>query len=280
MFVLEITGLKAQDCRNMMLTTRIVSEKENMEMVVRHEFGGNATVADWSDLVQIKDVEGWARCMNLHNGQTFMVTRDGRYMSGDNRQYFVRYASNGKLPFGFLIIERFSNKLFLSAWNGDRRNILVYKNDGHRNDSRRDDSYRNEPRRDDSYRNDGRRNDAIDYRSMKLTYKSYSERQNLKEESRREFLGKSEMADWNDLKSIPNIDEWISRMRLERDQTFFVTRNGELTLGRDRQYFVLYSPSGRLPAGFVAHDQIRNRLFLGSWYGEKRQILVREFRNH
>lgn len=275
MLVLGLTGLKAQDCRNMMLTTRIVSEKENMQMVVRHEFGHDADVADWSDLKQIRNVEGWASCMNLHNGQTFMVTCDGKYLSDGMKQYFVRYASNGKLPFGFLVLDKIGNKLFLGSWYGDRRNILAYKNDGHRNDARRDEPVRNEP-----IRNDVRRNDEVNYGSLKLTYKNYSEKQNLRDEIRREFNGKCEMADWLDLKAMPNIDEFISRLRLQRDQTFFVTKNGELTLGRDRQYFVLYSPSGRLPVGFAAHDQIRNKLFLGSWYNERRQILVRDFRNH
>lgn len=264
LLALGLTGLKAQDCRNMMLTSRIVSETENMQKVVRHEFGDNSTVADWTDLKQIQNIEGWISCMNLHNGQTFMVTCNGKYMAGENRQYFVRYASNGKLPFGFLAHDRIGNKLFLGSWYGDRRNILAYRNDGHRNDSHRDEVSRN---------------DVVDYGSIKLTVKSFSEKQNLREEIRRDFNGKCEIADWSDLKALPNIDEWISRTRLQKDQTFFVTKNGELTLGRDRQYFVLYSPSGRLPSGFAAHDQIRNRLFLGSWYGERRQVLVKEFRN-
>jgi len=270
MLVLGLTGLKAQDCKNMMLTNRIVSERENMQMVVRHEFGHDADVADWADLKQIRNADRWAACMNLHSGQTFMVTCDGKYLSDGVKQYFVRYQANGKVPFGFLVLDKIDNRLFLSSWVGDRRNILAYKKEDRRDEVRRD-----EVRREETVRND-----EVNYGSLKLTYKNYSEKQNLRDEIRREFNGKCEIADWMDLKAMPNIEGFISRLGLQRDQTFFVTRNGELTLGRDRQYFVLYCPSGRLPSGFAAHDQIHNKLFLGSWYNERRQVLVRDFRNH
>ena len=205
--VLGLTGLKAQDCKNMMLTTRIVSERENMQMIVRHEFGHDADVADWADLKEIRNADRWASCMNLHSSQTFMVTCNGKYLSDGVKQYFVRYQANGKVPFGFLVLDKIDNRLFLGSWVGDRRNILAYKKEGRRDEVRRDETVRNE-----SVRNDDRRNDEVNYGSLKLTFKNYSEKQNLRDEIRREFNGKCEMADWADLKALPNIDGFISRL--------------------------------------------------------------------
>lgn len=285
LFVLGLTGLKAQDCKNLTLTQRIVSERENMQSVVRHELGNNAVVADWADLQQIRNIDAWASCMNLHSGQTFMVTFEGKYMTNDNRQYYVRYSSNGKIPFEVIVLGKIDNRLFLSAKNGDRRNILVYKNEGRRDEGRRNDARRDEPRRDEPRiveprRDETRRNDIVDYESMKLTLKLFSETQDLRAEARNVFGGRTEIADWNDLKEIPNISEWILRKNLYLGKTFFVTRNGQLTFDRTRQYFVLYTSLNSLPKNFVVHDQIGNRLFLGSWYGERRQILLKETRNH
>ena len=102
----------------------------------------------------------------------------------------------------------------------------------------------------------------------------------MKDAIRKEFRGECEIADWNDVKRIPNINAWISSMRLKQGQTFMVTKSGKFTYGDKRQYFVLYSPYGELPMGFQIHDKIANKLFLGSWYGEPRQVLVKDRLNN
>jgi hypothetical protein len=107
---------------------------------------------------------------------------------------------------------------------------------------------------------------------------SYSERENLDQIVRDEFHGKCSIADWNDLKAIHNIDRFIERIDIHKGQTFFVTRNGKMTFVLKRQFFVLYSPSGRVPSDFITIDRIDNKLFLGSQIGERRPILVRDFR--
>jgi hypothetical protein len=116
-------------------------------------------------------------------------------------------------------------------------------------------------------------NRIMDCGSIKMTVNKYSEKQNLSDIARKEFF-KGAIADWNDLKGIQNIDQWISCMNLQPGQTFFLTRDGKSTFSNNRQYFMLYVPNGQLPAGFLAHDRIGKKLVLGSWYGENRQILV------
>jgi hypothetical protein len=269
LFLLSLTRLQAQDCRNMMLTSRTYSETVNMKNVIRQEFGGNATIADWNDLKEIPNIDGWISCMHLNREQSFMVTRNGNLIYQGKRQYNVQYFPNGKVPAGFMIHDKIDNKLFLGSWYGLNANILVIKKE----------TGRNEAVRNDDRREDVRKDDVSEFGGLKLTNNIYSEKENLDQVARDEFHGKSSIADWNDLKAIPNIDRWIARMDLHRDQTFFVTKNGKSIFILKRQYFVLYSPSGRLPSGFITIDRIDNKLFLGSQIGERRPILVKDFRN-
>lgn len=165
------------------------------------------------------------------------------------------------------------------------------RNDGYRGDDQRNDGYRNDnqgrygndnDKRDGGYRNGEYRDGIKDVRNLRLTYKRFSEEgeRYLKEALRREYRGDFDIADWNDLKAIRDIDGWISSMRLRRSQTFTVTKSGRFTYGGNRQYFVIYAPYGELPTGFLIHDKIVNKLFLGSWYGESRQVLLKDRRNN
>jgi hypothetical protein len=112
---------------------------------------------------------------------------------------------------------------------------------------------------------------------MRLTYTLCDEQQDLNEAIRREFKGDVQIADWNDLRAIRNIEEWAMRVRIMPNETFFVTKDDKFRYDNRRQYFVLYAPTGRTPAGFMVHDKIANQLFLGSWYGEIRPVLVKQF---
>lgn len=120
--------------------------------------------------------------------------------------------------------------------------------------------------------------DREDFNNLKLTTKVYREEGSryLKHVINRDYRGKYEVADWNDLKALRNIEKWISYRRLKGGQTFMVTKGGKYTYGADRQYFVLYAPNGRVPSGFLVHDRISNKLFLGSWFGEPRHVLIKE----
>jgi len=289
LFVISMTGIQAQDCRNMMLTSGSYSETVNFQNVIRRDLGGNYTMADWNDLKRIPNIDVWISCMQLRREQSFMVTRNGNPIFSGKRQYNVQYFPTGRIPAGFLIHDKIDNKLFLGSWYGLNTNILavrqdgpgndVRRNDGRGNDDQRNNVGRNEVGRNEVGRNEVGRNVGQDFADFKITFNSFTEKQDLVQAARREFQGRCAIADWNDLKSIPNIDRWILRMDLQRDQTFFVTRNGKMIFAGNRQFFVLYSPSGRIPSGFIAHDRIDNKLFLGSWFGERRQILVKEFRN-
>jgi hypothetical protein len=259
LFVLGITGLQAQNCGNMMLTKGAFPETVNMQNVVRQEFGHEATVADWEDLKAIPNIQAWIACMRLAREESFFVTRNGNPFFQGKRQYIVQYFPTGKVPAGFLIHDQIDHRLFLGSWYGVKWSILAIKNGGHRDE--------------------GHRDLASDWESIKLTHRTFNERQNLEEAVREEFGGKCEIADWNDLKTIPNIVVWASRLNLRPNQTFFITRDGKFNFSLGKQYFVYYSPNGKIPSGFLVQDQIDRKLFLGATHGIDRQIVVRDFRH-
>ncbi len=111
--------------------------------------------------------------------------------------------------------------------------------------------------------------------SYAITDNTYSESVNLLESVRVDLGEEYTIADWTDLKNIKNIDEWVSCMNLQHDQTFMVKMNGNRFFNSTRQYLVQYSTDGIPYAGFLVHDQIDNKLFLGSWYGINMHILAR-----
>ena len=230
----------------------------------------------------IKRVTRWGNLMGFGSAG-FMYEQEGR---------FGTFFSVSHKRAGDIIIYRpelikatnLSDIMNVGRDNGrDQYGKDGYRGDDHRNDGDRNDNqgrYGNDQdKRDGGYKNGEYRDDV---RNLKLTFKRFSEEGDryLKEAIRREYRGDCEVADWNDLKAIMNIDGWISGMKLRRGQTFMVTKSGRYTYGDKRQYFVLYSPYGELPTGFLIHDKIANKLYLGSWYGEPRQVLVKDRRNN
>ncbi len=112
--------------------------------------------------------------------------------------------------------------------------------------------------------------------NLLLTSNSYSETSSLSREVNRELGTGYDLADWNDLKSIRDIDAWIACMGLQNDQSFMVTMNGNYRFGNsNRQYFVRYAPGG-VPSSFAVHDRIADKLFLGSWHGLRQKVLVKK----
>lgn len=268
----------ARDDWDFNLTSGTYSEKADLNRAVLNEFGPGFAVADWNDLKAIPNIDAWIAWMRLRNGQTFMVQVNGKFRYSGDRQYFVHFSTTGKPPAGFLVHDKISNKLFLGSWFGEKRNILVIKKGGRDYPAHHPAPVPPPPPGQGSPKPGPIVKAPYNYDFIKLTFNKFSETQNLEEVVRKQYAGKCRVADWNDLKSIPDIRAWISFRRLQPGQTFFVTRDGKFTRSGKRQYFVYYSPTGRLPQGFLAHDQIGNQLFLGSWNGEKRQILVKEYR--
>ncbi len=249
----------------------------NMEEAVRYEFGPDFRLAEWNDIKQIRDIDRWIVSTKLIPGRKYFVQRNGRFIQSGNRVYFFLFSPNGRVPAGFLVHDKFAGKFFLGSWYGDYCHILASKGESYRDDMRRDDP----PRGDNRYggRGDNDRNRPGDmWGGLSVTLNRYSDRMNLDEQIRNEYRGKYEIADWEDLKRIRDIDKWAFANKLENGQTAFIARNGKLKYSNTRYYFVHYSPNGKLPAGFLVHDKIGGKLFLGSWSGVERCAIVKEVR--
>jgi hypothetical protein len=259
---------------NFNLTSRTYSEKDDLNRAVEKEFGHGFSIADWADLKAIGNIDAWISRMDLHNGQTFMITVNGKFIFGGNRQYFVYYSTTGMPSAGFLVHDKISNKLFLGSWFGENRKILVInkggKNDVDLNPNLGTHSEKNDQNHADLKEFGNERNDA----NFNLTSRSYSEKDDLNRAVEKEFGHDFSIADWNDLKAIPNIDAWIAYMHLRNEQSFYVTRDGKLIFSGKRQYNVQYFASGKIPANYAIHDQIGNKLVLGSWYDLNEPILA------
>ena len=70
-----------------------------------------------------------------------------------------------------------------------------------------------------------------------------------------------------------DIDQGMNCMGLVKGESFMITRNGQYYFGGSRQYYIQSFPNGISLPGFLVHDQIGNKLFLGSYYGLDMNIL-------
>ena len=110
--------------------------------------------------------------------------------------------------------------------------------------------------------------------NLSITNGTYPETDDLNQKAKDEFGDSYVIADWNDLKNMTNLDDWISCMNLKHDDTFFTTRDGNYIYSSNRQYFVHYSTDGVPYSGFAVHDQVGD-FYLGSWYGISMNILAK-----
>lgn len=229
----------------------------NIDEAVTYEFGPDFRLAEWNDIKQIRDIDRWIYSTRLIPGRKYYVKNNGRFIQSGSRVYFFFFSPNGRVPSGFLVHDKIAGKLFLGSWYGDYCHILASKGNSYRDDDR---------------------NRPGDMGGLNVTLNRYSDRMDLDEQIRREFRGKCVIADWEDLKRIRNIDDWAFANKLDYGQTAFIARNGKLKYSSTRYYFVHYAPDGKLPAGFLAHDRIGGKLFLGSWSGVERPAIVKELR--
>jgi hypothetical protein len=243
-FLLSIF-VNATVCDNLTLTSDSYSDSEDLITAIHGELGSNYTIADWNDLKALSDIDAWISCMDLAENASFMVTRNGEYLYSGNRQYFVRHYPDGNVPGGWLVHDQIGNKLFLGSWYDINCKILAKQTCS-----------------------------SVECSTLKLTCDTYSDTDNLIGAIQSELGTNYTIADWNNLKALPDINAWISCMNLEDNASFMVTRNGEYLYSGNRQYFVRHYPDGNVPGGWLVHDQIGNKLFLGSWYDINCKILA------
>ena len=120
---------------------------------------------------------------------------------------------------------------------------------------------------------------AVECENLTPTTGIYGENDDLDQAVKSELGTDYTVADWNDLKALPDIDAWISCMGLTDIASFNVLRNGQQVSSGTRQYFVRYAPSGSVASTFLVHDQIGSYIYLGSWTGDRLVLAKNESGN-
>jgi len=240
-------GGGSTDCTSFKITNYKYIETEDLHQAGINEMGTSYKLADWNDLKKISDIEGWIKCMGFSDDQTFLVTKSGDgFYSGGTRHYFVHYFADGDVPGNWLVHDEIGNKLFLGSWYDLNMNLLAIKGTSPPPPN--------------------------DCNGLDITTNKYSETENLNQAVINEMGTSYQIADWNDLKSINNIQDWINCMGFSEDQTFMLKKNGNYFYSGNRQYYVHYSSDGIPYSGYLVHDQIGG-LYLGSWFDLNMQIL-------
>jgi hypothetical protein len=281
----SVTQLFAQKRGKPELTDRIYSDKIELERALQKELGREYSLGDWNDVKSIRNLDRWIKDMRLKDGCEFLLTRNGNATSIGTQHYFVHYSEYGEPPAGFRVHDKLEGRFFLCAGSDINAYILVLNNSRKFRDFKMREVMKGRDNRpsmkDDRNVRDNYppvKDDRSSRNNLYLTRGIYSENIDLERALQKELGKDYSIADWNDLKSIRDIDEWIASSHLRNGQTFMVTRDGKENYSGKRHYFVHYSSTGRPPAGFLVHDKIGRKLFLGSWYGESRSILSKRIR--
>lgn len=102
------------------MTAGTYSETDDLEASVQSEYGVNYTVADWTDLEALADIDAWIACMELEDNQSFNLLVNGEQIYSGDRQYFMRYCADGDPGSNFLIHDQIGSSIFLGSWAGSR----------------------------------------------------------------------------------------------------------------------------------------------------------------
>jgi hypothetical protein len=109
-----------------LLTKGKYAETVNLIASIQSEFGVNYSIADWSDLKGISNINEWISCMGLSEDQTFLLTNNGEHFWSDNRHYYVHFSTDG-LPYpGYLAHDQIGG-LYLGSYYGLTMNVLAKK---------------------------------------------------------------------------------------------------------------------------------------------------------
>jgi murein DD-endopeptidase MepM/ murein hydrolase activator NlpD len=112
------------------ITSGRYTEKDDLDQMIRNEFGDHYRLADWNDILTFsRNIEEWADSIGLVVGggkNALMISNDG-YRIWLGRQYFISRFNQNK-PEHFLAHQEINdNFVCLGSWYGLDRNILAVK---------------------------------------------------------------------------------------------------------------------------------------------------------
>ena len=105
------------------------NEKEDLDSIIRIEFGENYRLADWKDILSIStNIEEWADSIGLDEGEenSLMISND-EYRIWLGRQYYIS-RFNHKKPKNYLAHNSINNDLIcLGSWFGLNKHVLAVR---------------------------------------------------------------------------------------------------------------------------------------------------------
>ena len=122
--VTQLSAPNNKECNTLSLTKGQYTESENLNTKIQSEFGENFSIADWTDLKAISNINEWISCIGLSEDQTFLLTNSGAHFIDVNKHYYVHYSSDGIPYSGFLLHDQIGG-LYLGAWYGITTNVLA-----------------------------------------------------------------------------------------------------------------------------------------------------------
>jgi len=123
-----VTGrsLHASDFK---ITLGKYNEKEDLDQMIRKEFGDNYRLADWNDILTFSEnIEEWADSLGFVEGEenSLLISNDG-YRIWLRRQYFISRFNHNK-PGHYLAHDSINNDFVcLGSWFELNRHILAVK---------------------------------------------------------------------------------------------------------------------------------------------------------
>jgi len=118
--------LQAADFR---ITSGTYNEKENLDTIIRNEFGDEYRLADWNDILPFSEnIEAWADRVGLsENEENSVLISNQGYRIWLGRQYFISRFNHNK-PGQYLAFDSINDDFIcLGSWLGLNRHVLAVK---------------------------------------------------------------------------------------------------------------------------------------------------------
>ena len=123
-----VTG-RSLHASNFKITSGKYNEREDLDQIIRTEFGDEYRLADWNDiLVFSTNIEELADSIGLTEGEenSLLISNDG-YRIWLSRQYYISRFNHTK-PKGFLAHNSIENDLIcLGSWFGLNNHVLAVR---------------------------------------------------------------------------------------------------------------------------------------------------------
>ncbi|MDB4584729.1 M23 family metallopeptidase [Draconibacterium sp.] len=111
------------------ITSGKYNEREDLDQIIRNEYGDNYRLADWNDILTFsKNIEEWADSLGLVEGEenSLLISNDG-YRIWLSRQYYIS-RFNHKKPKGFLAHGSINDDFVcLGSWFGLNKHVLAVR---------------------------------------------------------------------------------------------------------------------------------------------------------